>query len=75
MVKLRVEQFSRATPERAARGSSHGNSRLTESNVDEILSEPRTRGYQRRLADRFGVAIQTINGIVRGRAWRHRRAS
>jgi DNA-binding XRE family transcriptional regulator len=46
--------------------------KLSESNVVDILRLYATGECTKdELADRFGVSRPTINGIVRGRFWKH----
>ena len=51
-----------------ARGQCNGNSRLTESDVLEIL---RAQGSHSRIAQTYGVNPSTISKIKRGDMWRH----
>lgn len=54
------------------RGSGHGLSKLTESDVQEIRRLYETgKWLQRELAEMFGVQRGTISGIVRRRGWKH----
>jgi hypothetical protein len=50
------------------RGSAHGMARLTEAKVRSIRASNKTT---RQLADKYGVAIVTIQAIRSGRLWRH----
>lgn len=52
------------------RGEKHGRSKLTETQVREILA---LRGIvtQRELAQRYGVALGTISCIHLGKKWGH----
>ncbi len=51
-------------------GESHPRHRLTQSQVDQILSSIKgIRGEQLALAKRYGVSPKTINHICRGRRW------
>lgn len=74
--------YSRATPERLARGSSVGTSKLTEDQVREILvaygewpKDSRTgkpkRGLLPVLATKFKVSRQLIWQIVHRKGWTH----
>lgn len=54
-------------PERIARGQAR--SPLSRAAVRDIRSTPRIFGYQTRLAAKYGVAKQTISGIIHRRSW------
>lgn len=55
-------------PELIARGSRHGNAKLTEQQVRRILSRETEAEY---LAWEFGVSIATIYSIWERKGWRH----
>lgn len=56
---------------KARRGSAHGLSKLTESQVVKIRTEFRQGRSQAEIARRYGVRPQTIHGIVKGKSWTH----
>lgn len=57
--------------ELACRGEKHGNSRLTETQVLEIL-DLRNRGYSyQEIANHYGLLSQSIGEICRGETWAH----
>lgn len=56
---------------RGRRGSEHGMSKLTESDVLEIRRLLATGMVQRRIAERFGIAYCKITMIKQGVAWKH----
>jgi hypothetical protein len=58
-------------PERRARGSQHGNSKLTENSVSEIKRRLRSGDAPRAIALDFGVHIETVGYISRGKTWTH----
>lgn len=51
------------------RGSINGNAKLTEEDVREIRSAPRSKFVCVELAAKFGVAQSSISDIRRGRNW------
>lgn len=53
------------------RGSDRYNSKLTESNVAEILKLRNDGIRLKDIANRFGVCIPLISGIINRRVWRH----
>lgn len=55
------------------RGETNGMSKLTEEIVREIRLDytPYKRGELTRLAKKYGVTLQNIDQIVRGKTWRH----
>ena len=55
---------------RAAKGSRHGNSRLTESDVKEIIQLKKIASTKT-IAERFAIGEWTINAIMRGVRWSH----
>lgn len=52
----------------AARGSSNGNSKLTEKQVKSILQDTRA---QVRIAEDYNVSDSTISKIKKGQRWKH----
>jgi hypothetical protein len=62
---------SRRYPERQVRGSRQGSAKLTEAQVIAIREANRQGDSRRSLAQKYGVAIPTIDSIVTRRAWRH----
>jgi transposase-like protein len=59
-------------PRERARGSAHGNARLTEEAVREIRQMYATgRHTQCELARRFGVSSGTVSNVVNRRFWAH----
>lgn len=75
---INVEHFEPGTPQdnvadrvargRSARGERAGGSKLTESQVIEILHSPESA---RSLARRLGVNKEAVAGVRRGRTWKH----
>jgi len=55
---------------RIAKGSSNGNSRLTEEQVAEIKRRY-VRGQGAALAREFGVDKTIVSNIMRGLMWKH----
>jgi DNA-binding XRE family transcriptional regulator len=54
------------------RGSEHSKAKLTEDDVRYIRNYYFQKEVtQTALAQKFGVSAQTINGIIKGREWRH----
>lgn len=60
-----------ATPEQRARGSAHGNAKLSEVLVRQIKSRIAAGEPQVSIARDLGVAKTTVNGIKMGKAWKH----
>jgi hypothetical protein len=57
---------------RQARGEGSSSAKLTEEQVREILrAHAAGEATQAELGRRFGVSPEAINGIVRGRHWKH----
>lgn len=57
---------------RALRGEENGYSKLSASNVRSIRGKYATGRYtQRRLADEFGIAVMTVNLLLRCKTWKH----
>lgn len=54
-----------------SRGETHPGAKLTEVEVVEAKRLARRGCYHREIAERFGVARETIGNIVRGQRWRH----
>lgn len=53
-------------------GEGHGNAKLSESRVRQIVEQYRTgRFLQREIAGRYGVDRCTVSRIVTGKRWRH----
>lgn len=68
----RTARGPRFHPERAARGSSIGQSKLTDEQVMAIRVRHATGSvFLRQLATEFRVSIQTVHAIVKGKTWRH----
>lgn len=59
---------SRTKPERMRRGSSHGMSKLTESDVTEMLQSSEPIAV---VAMRYGVSKSTVSLVRRRKIWRH----
>lgn len=59
---------ARRTPEVMARGERHGQAKLTEAQVREIL---RLKGYATDIARQYGVSATQIKDIRRGKTWKH----
>ena len=59
-------------PERTPRGSTHGRSKLTESQVTEIRQRYSAGGmtYQS-LSSEYGVSLSAIRHVVRRKNWQH----
>jgi hypothetical protein len=55
---------------RPAKGERQGRHRLTEQHVRDIRSARGTASHSA-IAKRFGVAKETVSGILSGRTWRH----
>lgn len=51
------------------RGECRPNSKLTELQIHEILSNPQISGVD--FSDKFGVSNRTISDIKRGKRWKH----
>jgi hypothetical protein len=51
-------------------GSKHGLAKLSETNVAEIIEKAKRNPYPV-IASEYGISIQTICGIMRGRCWTH----
>lgn len=63
---------TRRTPGHMPRGSNNGNSRLSESQVAEILIQhAANRPRQRDLARAYGVSQRLIGNIIHRRTWKH----
>lgn len=59
-------------PECRPRGSAHGNAKLTEEMVIQAWRLKKEEGYSaKKLAQMFGVWPTTIEGIFKGKSWRH----
>ena len=59
---------------RGLRGSQHKQAKLSEATVGQILKELAIggrRGYQRRIAERYGVSPSTVHLIQKGKIWNH----
>lgn len=52
-------------------GEKHWRSKLTETDVLQILEEGQVYGSQKRLAEKFGVSVPTIGAIIQRKAWAH----
>lgn len=48
-------------------GERNGSAKLTNAEVLAIINAPRTRGYQMRLAEQYGVTQSAISNIIRGK--------
>lgn len=53
------------------RGSDHGNAKLQEAQVREIVARTKNGESQRTLAQAYGVSSKTIHNIQHGQAWAH----
>jgi ribosomal protein S25 len=63
---------SRTKPKSRPRGEAHRKSILTEDQVRKIREEYALGGItQQGLADKYGVSVASVNGIVTKRAWIH----
>jgi hypothetical protein len=62
-------QMDRVRHGSSNRGSRHGNAKLSEAEVEEILSAKNK--YGRELAAKYGVCRQHIDAIRRGDCWNH----
>lgn len=62
------KHWSKLQPEKRAKGSGHGLSKLTERDIPKIIADHRP---QRAIAAAFGVKQSTIWRIKAGKAWRH----
>ena len=57
---------------RGLQGSKHNQAKLTEEIVEQIIHELAIggkRGYQRRIAERYGVSPSTVHLIAKGEIW------
>jgi hypothetical protein len=70
-----VTDWPQNNKHRMLRGSEQPRSKLTERQVIDIRGIYKVsggeNGIQAKLAKYYGVSPQTINGIVKGREWRH----
>jgi hypothetical protein len=48
----------------APSGERSGHAKLTWEAVDDIRTTPRTYGYRKRLAEKYGVSPSTISGVL-----------
>ena len=63
---------ARKRPEVMARGEGHGNAKLTDADVRAIRAAWDSRQSSRAdLARSYGVAVNTIAGVVLRKTWRH----
>lgn len=53
----------------ATRGEKNGNSKLTIEQVCKIRELHKNGETQKKIGEKFGIAYQTVGGIVRGEAW------
>lgn len=60
--------WSKAMPERRAKGEGHGLAKLTEADVRNIRNDARE---QREIAADYGVSQRTIWAVKAGQTWRH----
>ena len=56
---------------RQARGTTHGNSKLTEADIPAIMAQHATGADLRSIALDFGVSKSTIHNVTRGESWSH----
>lgn len=63
--------YSKTRPERLARGSKNGSSKLREADVVEILKRVAGGESRRSVAKNKGVSRVTIDNIVNGKKWAH----
>lgn len=54
-----------------AKGTAHGNAKLSEADVSAILEMAANRASRAEICAAFQIAHQTLDGIVAGRSWRH----
>lgn len=66
-----INQRDCAAKGRRPKGVHHKQAKLTDDQVRLIRSEPRTHGYQARLAKRLGVSNALISKVVLGKGWAH----
>lgn len=67
-------KLGRATwkgPANMPKGEESSNAKLTEKDVLAIRAEPRTYGYQVRLANKYGVTQVCISRVVLRKCWKH----
>lgn len=55
------------------RGKDHPKAKLTEAQVRAIrkIKRPFVRSHRQQIANKFGVSIQSIEGVFYNRTWRH----
>lgn len=58
-------------PERVARGSAHGKSKLTEDQVREIRNLSKGGWTLARLSAEYGVRMSTLSMVIRRETWAH----
>lgn len=63
--------YCRTNPDAVPKGSARHNSKLTESDIRAIRSEPARHGSGRALSDKYAVSMALITAIRKGRAWTH----
>ena len=69
--KVNSDDMYRKGRGRKAKGSKHGNAKLSESQVEEIRNKWRNGARQVDLAEEYGVHQTCISAAARGRWWRH----
>ncbi len=64
-------QWVQRSPERALRGTSHGNARLNDDAIREIRRRRAAGEVLHSIGASFGISATTISLIVRRKAWTH----
>lgn len=66
------DHWAHQKPERLARGSFHGNTRLTESVVREMRQKyADKKASQNELSREYGLSQASVNSILMGKTWAH----
>lgn len=67
----RINQADKVAKQRQARGEKQRCAKLTDKTVKQIKHSLKAGESLSNLADRFGVAFQTIGAIKSGKTWKH----
>lgn len=70
-LKRGADSWSANNKHRLARGESHGNSKLTEQAVREILELCGSGIKQKDIASAYGISRQTLHRLRAGESWAH----
>jgi hypothetical protein len=66
------EHYARKKPHLLARGESHGQAKLTETQVRAIVQRHTAGGVrQNQIAREYGVTPTTVNSILKRKIWKH----